>query len=107
MSLSRGGGDAAVYREFDTVARVFVEDGFVLPEAKARVAWKDQDTLWVGTDFGEGSLTTSGYPRFAREWKRGTPLEKATTVFEGSVDDVLRSPPTRTTRRRAGTTSSS
>jgi prolyl oligopeptidase len=88
VSLSRGGADAAVKREFDTTARAFVEDGFFLPEAKAQVAWKDESTLWVGTDFGEGSLTTSGYPRFARMWRRGTPLEEATTVFEGSVDDV-------------------
>jgi prolyl oligopeptidase len=88
VSLSRGGADAAVEREFDTTARVFVEDGFFLPEAKAQVAWKDENTLWVGTDFGEGSLTTSGYPRIARMWKRGTHLEEATTIFEGSVDDV-------------------
>jgi prolyl oligopeptidase len=88
VTLSRGGGDASVEREFDTVAKSFVEDGFYLPEAKARVAWKDADTLWIGTDFGDGSLTKSGYPRFAKEWKRGTPLASAKTIFEGSVDDV-------------------
>jgi len=88
VSLSRGGSDAAVEREFDTVAKTFVEDGFVLPEAKAQVSWKDKDTLWVGTDFGEGSLTASGYPRIAKEWKRGTSLDTAVTVFEGTVDDV-------------------
>jgi len=88
VSLSRGGGDASVRREFDTVAKDFVKDGFFLPEAKSRVDWKDENTLWIGTDFGEGSLTRSGYPRFAKEWKRGTPLESARTVFEGSVDDV-------------------
>jgi prolyl oligopeptidase len=88
VTLSRGGGDASVRREFDAVAKAFVEDGFYVPEAKARVAWKDENTLWIGTDFGEGSLTKSGYPRFAKEWKRGTALESATTIFEGSVDDV-------------------
>jgi prolyl oligopeptidase len=88
VTLSRGGSDAAVEREFDTVAKAFVDDGFFLPEAKSQVSWKDKDTLWVGTDFGEGSLTTSGYPRIAKEWKRGTPLEEAVTVFQGSVDDV-------------------
>jgi len=88
ISLSRGGSDAAVEREFDVVSKAFVEDGFVLPEAKTQVSWKDEDTLWVGTDFGEGSLTKSGYPRIAKQWKRGTPLEQAVTVFEGSVDDV-------------------
>ena len=36
--------------------------GFSLPEAKSFIAWHDEDTLWVGTDFGSGSLTSSGYP---------------------------------------------
>jgi prolyl oligopeptidase len=88
VALSRGGADASQEREFDTVARVFVEDGFFVPEAKASVAWKDDNTLWIGTDFGEGSLTTSGYPRIVKKWRRGTKLEEATTIFEGSMDDV-------------------
>jgi prolyl oligopeptidase len=88
ITLSRGGSDAAVEREFDTVAKAFVEDGFIVPEAKSQISWKDKDTLWVGTDFGEGSLTTSGYPRIAKQWKRGTSMNEAVTIFEGSVDDV-------------------
>ena len=88
VGLSRGGADAAVEREFDATAKAFVEDGFFVPEAKARVSWKDENTLWIGTDFGEGSLTKSGYPRFTKMWKRGTALEDAKTIFEGSVDDV-------------------
>ncbi len=88
ISLSRGGADAAVEREFDAAAKAFVEDGFFVPESKARIGWKDENTLWIGTDFGEGSLTNSGYPRLVKEWKRGTPLDQATTVYEGSVDDV-------------------
>jgi prolyl oligopeptidase len=89
IGLSRGGADATVEREFDTVAKQFVGGGFVLPETKHRINWKDENTLWVATDFGEGSLNTSGYPRIAKEWKRDTPIEKATTVFEGSVEDVF------------------
>jgi prolyl oligopeptidase len=88
VSLSRGGADATVSREFDTTTRSFVEGGFSLPEAKAWLSWRDEDTLWVGTDFGEGSLTASGYPRFVKLWSRGTPLEEAKTVFEASADDV-------------------
>jgi len=88
ISLSRGGADAAVEREFDAAAKAFVDYGFYVPEAKAQVGWKDANTLWIGTDFGEGSLTDSGYPRLVKEWKRGTSLEQATTVYEGSVDDV-------------------
>ena len=77
-----------VQREFDASSKSFVEDGFYVPEAKANVGWKDENTLWIGSDFGEGSLTTSGYPRIAKMWKRGTPLESAATVFQGSVNDV-------------------
>jgi prolyl oligopeptidase len=88
IGLSRGGADATVRREFDTVAKEFVSDGFDLPEAKQRTNWKDENTLWVGTNFGEGSLTSSGYPRLAKKWKRGTSIEEAITIFEGSVDDV-------------------
>jgi prolyl oligopeptidase len=88
IGLSRGGADATVEREFDTVAKAFVDGGFVIPEARNWIGWKDEKSLWVGTDFGEGSLTSSGYPRIAKEWKRGTALEDATTVFECSVDDI-------------------
>ena len=56
---------------------------FKLPEAKSRVDWRNRDTLYVGTDFGAGSLTKSGYPRIVKEWKRGTPLRSGKTVFEG------------------------
>ncbi len=88
VSLARGGSDAAVYREFDVHSKTFVEGGFSLPEAKSSVSWRDADTLWVGTDFGSGSLTTSGYPRIVKIWKRGTPLSEARTVFEGGSGDV-------------------
>lgn len=88
VSLSRGGADATVVREFDSVTRSFVADGFFLPEAKSAVTWRDVDSVWVGTDFGEGSLTTSGYPRVVKVWRRGTPLAEARTVFEGLPTDV-------------------
>jgi prolyl oligopeptidase len=88
VTLSRGGSDAHVVREFDVARRAFVTDGFVLPEAKSEVEWVDADTLYVATDFGPGSLTDSGYPRVIRRWHRGTPLASATTVFEGEHADV-------------------
>jgi prolyl oligopeptidase len=88
VSLSRGGGDAVEVREFDTATKAFVPGGFFVPEAKNAVSWRDADTLWLGTDFGPGSLTTSGYPRVVKSWRRGTPIAEARTVFEGSVDDM-------------------
>ena len=88
VQLSRGGSDAVVIREFDAVKKEFVEGGFELPEAKSDVSWKDRDTLYVGTDWGAGSLTDSGYPRFAREWKRGTPYTEAKPIYEVPTDFV-------------------
>jgi prolyl oligopeptidase len=88
VSLSRGGADADVVREFDVTTKEFVKDGFKLPEAKSEVAWRDIDSVFVGTDFGPGSLTKSGYPRIVKEWRRGTPLAEAKLVFEGKEDDV-------------------
>jgi prolyl oligopeptidase len=88
VSLSRGGGDAHVVREFDMASLQFVADGFTLPEAKSSYAWIDRDTLFVATDFGEGSMTSSGYPRIVKEWRRGTPLAAATTVYEAQPDDL-------------------
>ena len=88
VKLSRGGADAVVVREFDIATRRFVADGFVLPEAKCDIGWLDADTVLVGTDFGPGSLTDSGYPRVVKRWRRGQPLAHAATVFEGEAQDV-------------------
>jgi prolyl oligopeptidase len=88
IELSRGGADATVVREFDMTTRQFVADGFSLPEAKTSVTWQDRDTVLVGTDFGPGSLTDSGYPRVVKRWRRGQPLESAETLFEGRASDV-------------------
>jgi len=88
VSLSRGGADAHVVREFDLVDKGFVVGGFELPEAKSRVEWIDIDQLYVGTDTGAGSLTDSGYPRVIRRWQRGQPLADAATVFEAEAGDI-------------------
>jgi prolyl oligopeptidase len=86
--LSRGGADASVIREYDLKTKSFVKDGFTIPEAKSQTSWIDANTLFVGTDFGPGSMTKSGYARLAKLWKRGTPLASATLVYEGKMDDV-------------------
>lgn len=92
IDLSPGGSDASVTREFDLVEKRFIppeEGGFVRPLAKGWLAWIDEDTVYVGNDFGPGSLTTSGYPRAVRRWTRATPLQDAPVVFEGEPDDVV------------------
>ncbi|NCT88847.1 S9 family peptidase [Stenotrophomonas acidaminiphila] len=88
IALSRGGADADVTREFDLSKKEWIKDGFFRPEAKGGLGWIDQDTVFVYTDFGDGSMTTSGYPRVVKRWKRGTPMSAATPVYEGTPQDM-------------------
>jgi prolyl oligopeptidase len=88
IQLSRGGADASVVREFDLTAKAFVKDGFSLPEAKSHVSWRNRDAIYVGTDFGPGSLTDSGYPRIVKEWKRKTPLAEAKVIMECKKEEM-------------------
>lgn len=89
ITLSRGGADATVTREFDMQTRQIVPDGFARPESKGGMDWIDRDHVYIYTDFGAAdSMTTSGYPRVVKRWRRGTPLEQAELVYEGQNDDM-------------------
>ena len=88
LRLSDGGTDASTYREFDIASKSFVKDGFVVPEAKSSVDWIDENTLLIGTKWGEDTLTDSGYPRIVKKWQRGTPLKDAQTLHSGEKADV-------------------
>ncbi|WGM32454.1 prolyl oligopeptidase family serine peptidase [Brevundimonas sp. NIBR11] len=87
ISLSEGGKDAVVVREFDTTTKSFVDGGFVLPEGKHRLEWFDVDTLLVATDFGPGTMTESGYPFIVKRLKRGQALADATELYRGDISD--------------------
>lgn len=99
ISLSPGGSDADIFREFDLVKQEFVdttegsdEQGFALTDpSKCQVSYRSRNELLIGTDFGESinpdikdSMTDSGYPRTVYSWKRGTPLSDATLVFDAA-----------------------
>ena len=88
VRLSRGGADAVQIREFDAVTKRFVEGGFWMKEAKQNATWRDENTLLVSSDFGPGTMTTSGYARIVKLWRRGTPIDSARTLFEGEPTDV-------------------
>ncbi|SHI34611.1 prolyl oligopeptidase [Tessaracoccus bendigoensis DSM 12906] len=88
VALSRGGADADVTREFDVEACAFVEDGFVRPESKGSLTWRDQDSVFLVADLGPGTVNRAGYARTARIWRRGTPMSEATVVFEGPEDNA-------------------
>jgi prolyl oligopeptidase len=88
ISLSKGGGDAVVIKEFDVNKKEFIENGFFIDEAKSGASYVDENTLIVSTNFGEGTMTTSGYPKQAKLWKRGTLLKEAQLIYEGQNADV-------------------
>jgi len=94
IKLSDGGTDACSVREFDVVTKAFIapeDGGFALPESKNNFSWVDRDTVWVGFDFGEGTMSPSGYPLTVREWKRGTKLEDSAEIWRGEPTDVVAS----------------
>lgn len=88
LRLSRGGADAVVIREFDSETKAFVDAGFFVAEAKTDTSWIDEDTVFIGSNFGDDTLTDSGYPRTSRLWRRGVPIEEAKEVFAGEQTDV-------------------
>lgn len=91
VSLSRGGADATEVREFDLNTLSFVDNqqqAFFLKEAKSSLSWIDKNNVFVGTDFGENSMTDSGYPKVVKLWQRGTDLAEAKTIFSGDKASV-------------------
>ncbi len=89
IELAPGGTDTAVYREFDIPSHSFVKDGFNVPLAKTNLCWENRDQLLIATDWGAGSLNTSGYARILKRWKRGTPLSAAETLLETDVEETF------------------
>lgn len=88
VMLSDGGKDAVVVREFDLQTRTFVVGGHTVPDAKTQTSWLDRNAIFITSDFGEGSLTASGYPRQVRKWIRGTELADAPLIDEVAVDEI-------------------
>tara|TARA_A100000164_G_scaffold60838_1_gene49224 strand:- start:1382 stop:3469 length:2088 start_codon:yes stop_codon:yes gene_type:complete len=92
VSLSDGGKDASVLREYDIETKTFVEDGFFAPEAKQYSDWINEDQVLIATDFGEGTLNESGYARQVRLWNRGDNLLSSEILFEGGYQDIFSFP---------------
>ena len=97
--------------------KAFVADGFVLPEAKGDASWLDADTLLLSSAWG-GDVTTSGYARTVRLWRRGTDAARgagrcsrcrARACRLGAAVDRTRGRPSRSgsTTRSASSTSMS
>ncbi|MGJ9404445.1 prolyl oligopeptidase family serine peptidase [Arthrobacter sp. KK5.5] len=88
VRLSPDGGDAVEVREFDLATRDWVAGGFAFDAAKSNVGWDGRDAVYVGTDFGEGSLTLSSYARTVRRVERGQSVADAPEVFAVDASHV-------------------
>nr|MDQ3622843.1 S9 family peptidase [Verrucomicrobiota bacterium] len=88
VTITRGGQDASVIREFDLISRRIVEGGFRLEESKQAAVWVDRDTLLAGRDWGNGAMTASGYPFILKRIVRGRPADQAQEVFRGRASDM-------------------
>lgn len=82
------GGDACEIREFDLIGNRFIRDGFFLAESKSSVSWIDKNNLLLALDAGGDTLTSSGYPRCASRWQRGTAPQDAILIFAGKTTDM-------------------
>lgn len=87
IKLSPDGGDAVEIREFDLDTKKFIQNGFYLKLAKNYISWINENEVFIATDFGEGSLTNSGYPRLVKRWKRGQSIDSAELIYSGKIND--------------------
>ena len=81
ISLSEGGKDAGVIREFDLNKGEFVSEGFFIPDSKSHVTWYDRNTLLLGDGTSHSPLTSSGYPTQVRLLKRNQKIQDAEILF--------------------------
>jgi prolyl oligopeptidase len=88
LRLSDGGKDEVVIREFDAVEKKFVEGGFSIAESKGSVAWVDRNRILVATNYGAGTMTSSGYPAVAKLWNRGEDQATAVTVHQTDTTNM-------------------
>lgn len=88
LTISDGGKDESVVREFDAIKAAFVPGGFTVGESKSSTAWIDRDNILVATDYGPGTMTTSGYPSKVKLWKRGADHTGAETIMSTDTSDM-------------------
>ncbi|WP_300396225.1 prolyl oligopeptidase family serine peptidase [uncultured Sphingobium sp.] len=89
INLSDGGEDAVSLREFDLETGKFVDGGFAIPTSKQNEAWLDRETILIARDWGDGTMTKSGYPFVVKTLKRGEPLSSAREIYRGAPSDQV------------------
>ncbi|WP_348945008.1 prolyl oligopeptidase family serine peptidase [Chitinibacter sp. FCG-7] len=81
VSLSIGGSDACVIREYDLATQSFVSDGFTFSYGKSQVSWRDADSVFVCPAWDEDQITSAGYSREVVLLERGQAWEDAASMI--------------------------
>ncbi|TCP87359.1 prolyl oligopeptidase [Rhizobium sp. PP-CC-2G-626] len=88
LSLSDGGSDLRIFREFDCESLAFVEGGFSTPLARSHATWESLDHILYFGSIDRESATQSSWPRVGRRVARGQDVAEAATVFAAEDSDV-------------------
>jgi prolyl oligopeptidase len=88
LSLSDGGKNSVEMREWSDSTQSFVENGFVIPEAKTGMSWTNINNINIATSWDENSVSQSGYPYIVKSLQRGQTFKDAKHIFQGEKTDV-------------------
>jgi len=88
VSLSRGGKDVTITREFSISKKQFVKGGFETPESRNNLDWIDENTLIAALPLSDKTKTDAGYARQVQVWKRGEKAANARVVYEIQKSDT-------------------
>lgn len=89
LTLSQGGSDAVLTREYDLESQAFVAGGFSFPFGKNHIAWRDLDSVFVCPAWDTEQQTRSGYPREVWLLERGQDWSAAQKIFSAPRDAMM------------------
>ncbi|SME92899.1 prolyl oligopeptidase family serine peptidase [Pseudogulbenkiania subflava] len=89
LSLTPGGSDATVTREYDLEAQAFVAGGFSFPYGKNHIAWRDLDSVFVCPAWEDEQLSRAGYPREVWLLERGQAWDAAVPLLKLPEDAMM------------------
>lgn len=89
LSLTPGGSDATVTREYDLEAQAFVAGGFAFPYGKNHIAWRDFDSVFVCPAWEDEQLSRAGYPREVWLLERGQGWDAAVPLLKLPEDAMM------------------
>jgi prolyl oligopeptidase len=88
LSLSDGGSDLRMFREFDCDTMAFVEGGFSTPTVRSHASWISADEIAYFGSIDREAATQSGWPRVGRRLARGQDVADAPILYAADDSDV-------------------